>query len=59
MEFQLTFPNNRSFIYYLKNLGANASNEVMPINILKSLIKEPDNKFTVTYKIFFGIMKRI
>ncbi len=59
MEFQLTFPNNRSFIYYLKSLGANASNEVMPINILKSLIKEPDNKFTVTYKIFFGIMKRI
>jgi malonyl-CoA O-methyltransferase len=59
MEFQPTFPNNRSFMYYLKSLGVTASNGVMPINILKSLIKEPDNEFTVTYKIFFGIMKRI
>ena len=59
MEFQLTFPNNRSFIYYLKNLGVNASNKFIPINILKSLIKEADTEFTVTYKIFFGIMKRI
>ncbi|MCC8369487.1 MAG: methyltransferase domain-containing protein [Rickettsia endosymbiont of Oxypoda opaca] len=58
-DFQLTFKNAYFFIKYLQNLGAGASSTTMPLNKIKNLIKNHDQEFSITYKVFFGIMKRI
>ena len=56
IDCQLTFPNARSFMIYLQNLGASASNFQIPKQVIKNLLKNYKQEFTVTYKIFFGII---
>lgn len=57
-DFQVKFENAYSFMKYLKNLGATASAFSIPLNIVKSIIKDYDKELVVTYKIFFGIIKK-
>lgn len=56
-NFQLQFSDIMSFINYLKNLGAGRTNTVISSSTLKSLIKADKRPFTITYKIFFAIIK--
>ncbi|EER20797.1 MULTISPECIES: methyltransferase domain-containing protein [spotted fever group] len=58
-DFQLTFKNAYFFVKYLQNLGAGTSSTTIPLNKIKNLIKNHDQEFSITYKIFFGIMKRL
>lgn len=59
IDFQLIFPNSRSFMVHLKNLGASTSNTSIPINIIKNVLINQNKEFKITYKVFFGIMKRL
>lgn len=56
-NFVLEFSNAINFIKYLKNLGANTTNTNISIKDLKALL-EYNYKFSITYKIFFGILEK-
>lgn len=57
-DFQLTFENAQIFTKYLKNLGASTSSHPMPPNELKQCLDKHNQRFNVTYKVFYGILKR-
>lgn len=56
--FQLPFTGARSFVNYLKHLGAAVSNKPLPTQKVKNLITNYNESFHVTYNVFFGIMER-
>lgn len=58
-DFPVAFDNPLAFIKYLKNLGAGAADNRISIDGLKSLLKNKPEPFSVTYKIFFGIFKKV
>lgn len=58
-NFHMTFQSARSFMGYLKNLGASYSSNNFPFPDLKKMIKTHHQEFEVTYKVFFGILKRV
>lgn len=55
-DFELRFANVKSFILYLKKLGATSSNNQIPLSIIKDIIKRCDKEFVATYKVFFCII---
>lgn len=55
-SFVLEFNNALDFMKYLKNIGANTGSQKLSMGNLKNLLKY-NNKFTVTYKIFFAILE--
>ena len=59
MDFPLSFENPASFMRYLKSLGASAPGNLVHLSNLKKLLKATNQSFTVTYKIFFGIFRRM
>ncbi len=59
MDFSLSFENPASFMRYLKSLGASAPDNMVHLSNLKKLLKATNQNLTVTYKIFFGIFRRI
>jgi len=59
MDFPLSFENPVSFMRYLKSLGASAPGNLVHLSNLKKLLKAEAQSLTVTYKIFFGIFRRM
>jgi len=59
MDCPLSFENPVSFMRYLKSLGASAPGNLVHLSNLKKLLKTEAQSLTVTYKIFFGIFRRI
>lgn len=59
MDFPLSFKNPVSFMRYLKSLGASAPGNLIHLSNLKKLLKAEAQSLTVTYKIFFGIFRRV
>lgn len=57
-EFQMTFNGAQSFMGYLKQLGASASKMTPSFSQMKRLIQICDQPFDVTYRVFFGMLKR-
>jgi len=57
-DFKLNFANSLLFMRYLKKIGAGSVNSITPINVLKSLILNNKKPLEVTYKVFFGIIKK-
>lgn len=57
-EFSLPFENAQSFMLYLKKLGASHSAIAPSLSILKRVLKAQQNPFEVTYRVFFGVLKR-
>jgi malonyl-CoA O-methyltransferase len=57
-EFQVNFNNIRSFFNYLKKLGASASDTKIPFQEMVRIIKNHNLGFSITYKIFFAVVKR-
>lgn len=58
-KFRLSFDNPRIFMDYLKKLGATATTNHLPLQKIKNLIAAHNHNFSVTYNVFFGIIKRI
>ena len=59
MDYPLSFENPVSFMRYLKSLGASAPGNLVHLSNLKKLLKVEAQSLTVTYKIFFGIFRKI
>ena len=59
MDYPLSFENPLSFMRYLKSLGASAPGNLVHLSNLKKLLKTEAQSLTVTYKIFFGIFRRV
>jgi malonyl-CoA O-methyltransferase len=59
MDCPLSFENPVSFMRYLRSLGASAPGNLVHLSNLKKLIKAEAQSLTVTYKIFFGMFRRI
>ncbi|MCZ2204441.1 methyltransferase domain-containing protein [Bartonella sp. A05] len=59
MDVPLSFDNPAAFMGYLKSLGASSSSNLMDLCNLKKLLKAECENLTVTYKIFFGIFRKI
>ena len=59
MDCPLSFENPVSFMRYLKSLGASAPGNLVHLSNIKKLLKAEAQSLTVTYKIFFGIFRRI
>lgn len=59
MDCPLSFENPISFMRYLKSLGASAPGNLVPLSNIRKLIKAEEQSLTVTYKIFFGMFRRI
>ena len=59
MDFPLSFDNLVSFMRYLKFLGASASSNLVYLSNIKKLLKAEAQSLTGTYKIFFGIFRRM
>lgn len=57
-DYPIAFPNIKAFIKYLKNLGASAGSKEIPLNKLKNLINTYNQELNLTYKVFFGVLKR-
>lgn len=57
-EFQMTFSGARSFMRYLKQLGASVSQANIPFSHLKHLVQMHQKTFDVTYRVFFCIVSR-
>lgn len=57
-EFQVNFKNIRAFFNYLKKLGASASDTKIPPQEMVRIIKNHNLRFSLTYKIFFAVVKR-
>ena len=57
-DFQMTFQGAQSFMIYLKQLGASLSQTNVSFTQLRQLIQTPPQAFDVTYRVFFGILKR-
>lgn len=59
MDYPLSFDNPMCFMRYLKSLGASAPGNLVRLSSLKKLLKAESQSLTVTYKIFFGMFRRI
>ena len=59
MDVPLSFDSPVSFMRYLKLLGASASGKLVHSYNLKKLLKTECQSLTVTYKIFFGIFRKV
>jgi len=59
MDAPLFFDHPLNFMRYLKLLGASASKGKMGLNALKALLNRRKKGLTVSYKILFGIFKKI
>lgn len=59
MDIPLSFEHPLLLMHYLKQLGASASAHQIPIKPLRKLLKEQKNTLTVSYKIFFGMFKKV
>ncbi len=59
MDVPLSFDNPIGFMHYLKLLGASASDNLVHLSNLKKLLKAKRQSLTVTYKIFFGIFRKV
>ncbi|MBM3631905.1 MAG: methyltransferase domain-containing protein [Alphaproteobacteria bacterium] len=59
MDYPLSFNNPIGFMRYLKSLGASAPGNLVRLSNLKKLLKTEAQSLTVTYKIFFGIFRRV
>jgi malonyl-CoA O-methyltransferase len=59
MDYPLSFENPVSFMRYLKSLGASAPGNLVHLSNLKKLLKAEAQGLVVTYKIFFGMFRRI
>jgi len=57
-KFQLEFASVRSFIRYLKNLGADYGRTNVKVSDLRKIINYNPGTFTVTYNVFFAILRR-
>lgn len=57
-EYPITFNNSLDFIKYLKKLGASAIDDSISLSELKNIIKINDQPFSVSYRVFFGILER-
>lgn len=55
----LSFDNPTAFMHYLHLLGASTSGNLVQLCNLKKLLKAQDQSLTVTYKIFFGIFRKV
>ena len=59
MDCPLSFDKPVNFMRYLKSLGASTPGNLVHLSNLKKLLQAESKKLTVTYKIFFGIFRRI
>ena len=59
MDVPLLFDNPKAFMGYIKLLGASASDKPLHLSSLKKLLKDEDQSFIATYKIFFGIFRKV
>jgi malonyl-CoA O-methyltransferase len=57
-NFELKFNSAFNFMKYLKNLGAGGSSAGLSIKKLATLIKDHEQQFFITYKVFFALIKR-
>ena len=57
-DFRMTFQGAQSFMVYLKKIGASVSQTAAPLSHLKRLIQTHHEPFDVTYRVFFGILRR-
>ena len=59
MDCPLSFENPVGFMRYLKTLGATVPSNPVHLSNLKKILKAESQNLAITYKIFFGIFKRI
>ncbi len=59
MDIPLSFDNPVSFMRYLRSLGASVPSNLVYLSTLKKLIKAEARSLTVSYKIFFGLFRRM
>jgi malonyl-CoA O-methyltransferase len=57
-EFTCSFENAKSFLYYLKGLGAISGQKKLPFAKLKNIIKKENQRFAINYKVFFVVVKK-
>lgn len=57
-KFTLSFANASEFIRYLKNLGANQSNQAMVTSDLRGIIKMHTHNIHITYEVFFCLLSQ-
>jgi malonyl-CoA O-methyltransferase len=58
-ELSLPFENAQAFMVYLKKLGASLGIVKPSISTLKRILKSEQQPFKMTYRVFFGLLKRI
>jgi len=58
-DVSLSFDNPLSWMRYLKSLGASTSKSRMHVSQLMTLIRVHDKPLVVSYKLFFGIFKKV
>jgi malonyl-CoA O-methyltransferase len=59
MDIPLIFNSPGSFMHYLKLLGASSSSNMIALSNIKKLLNAPSKTLEVTYKIFFGIFRKV
>ncbi|MDD9331548.1 MAG: malonyl-ACP O-methyltransferase BioC [Wolbachia sp.] len=57
-ELKLEFSSSSNFMRYLRDLGANYSNQTILSTDLKKIIKTYTGKINITYKVFFGVLSK-
>lgn len=57
--FEVKFPTAKTFVQYLKDLGANVSHHPISLPALRSIIKTYQQPFDITYKVFFALLQRV
>jgi malonyl-CoA O-methyltransferase len=57
-QFRLQFRGAKSFMRYLKNLGASVGENTVPLHTMKRLIEDIRDSFDVTYNLFFAVVMK-
>lgn len=60
-DFQMIFKNAKEFIKYLKSLGASIGSPIISLRqaaLFNEFIKNHNAPLTITYQVFFGLLKR-
>lgn len=57
-KFILTFSNARDFMIYLRELGANQSDQLISYQALKQVLTTYHQPFSITYQVLFVVMER-
>lgn len=59
VDFTMTFTDAYHFMSYLRQLGASGAATQSTMSVLKTILHTQSQAFEVTYRVFFGVLRRI